>query len=195
MDFDNGLKAIQTDMTLLTTNQQKIDKNNLGVSMNFTKFATTFFLASNLAISPVSAQEGETVERNLNQAEQNINNVGENLQQAGEAFGNSIENTGQAAEQGLENTGEAIQRNYNQIEQQVEETAIEAKEDINSAATAAKEDMVETTAAIEERSNWGWLGLVGLLGLFGLAGNKKTTVVTEKYSPKENTTYPTTISR
>ena len=150
-----------------------MDKNNPEFSMNFTKFAATFFLAFNLAlaISPTFAREGEIVERNLNQAEQNIGNVEEILQQAGEAFGNSIENMGEAAEQGLENTGAAIQKNYNQIEQQVEETAIEAKEDINSAA--AKEEIVETTAAIEERSNWGWLGLVVLLGLFGLAGNKK----------------------
>ncbi len=176
--------------------------------MNLTKLTTTTIIALSLTL-PAGAAFGqereETVDQNLNQAEQDIDNVGENLKDAGKAFGNSIENTGEAAEQGLENTGEAIdeglndagnviERNYNQAEEQVQQTAAEAEENINRAAEAAQAEIAETAAAIEQRSNWGWLGLLGLLGLFGLAGrNKKTTVVEERrdlesLNPSDRTT-------
>lgn len=139
--------------------------------MNLTKISTTTILSILLAFpatSVLSQEKEETVNQNLNQAEQNIDNVGENLKDAGKALGNSVGNTGEAAEQGLENTGEAIgegledagnaiERNYNQ----------------------AEEEVAETAAAIEQRSNWGWLGLLGLLGLFGLVGKNKKEVVVD----------------
>ena len=128
--------------------------------MNLTKLTTTTIVALSIAFpagNALSQDQDQTVDRNLNQAEQNVDNAGENLKDAGGALGNSIKNTGEAAGKGLDNAGNAIERNYNQAEEQVGETAV----------------------AIEQKSNWGWLGLLGLLGLFGLAGRNKTTRVVE----------------
>lgn len=80
--------------------------------MNLTKLTTNTIIALTVTLSASAAfaqDKRETVDQNLNQAEQNIGNVGENLKDAGKSFGNSLENTGEAAEQGLENAGEAIE--------------------------------------------------------------------------------------
>lgn len=129
--------------------------------MDLIKLATATIITLSMTLTPsmvLSQEQEQTVDQNLNQAEQNIDNAGENLKDAGKSLGNSIENTGEAAGQGLENTGDAIERNYNQ----------------------AEEEVAETAAAIEEKANWGWLGLLGLLGLFGLAGKNKKEVVVER---------------
>jgi hypothetical protein len=111
--------------------------------MNLSKLTATTVLALTIALptgQALSQEKQQTVDRNLNQAEQNLDNTGENLKDAGKSFGNSVENTGEAAGQGIENAGQAV----------------------------------------EQKANWGWLGLLGLLGLFGLAGKNRRTEVAHR---------------
>ena len=133
--------------------------------MNLIKLTTTTVIALTFALSSGAAfaqDKGETVDKNLNQAEQNVDNLGDNLKDAGKSFGNTVGNTGEAAGQGLENAGEAVEGG------------------VKNAAETVGTEASQAANAIEEKSNWGWLGLLGLLGLFGLAGKNKTTkVVTE----------------
>jgi hypothetical protein len=102
--------------------------------------------------------EGETPDS----AEQNFEDAGESLQEAGEE---TVE--------GVEATGEAVEQN-----------AEEAAERAEAAAQRAEQATEEALSDIENRANWGWLGLVGLFGLFGLAGgNKGRSSDDAHYSP------------
>ncbi len=67
---------------------------------------------------------------------------------------------------------------------QLETATKEAEEAIDAALKAAQQEIEkatreaeirlnETKVAVENRANWGWLGLLGLLGLFGLTGKGK----------------------
>jgi hypothetical protein len=142
--------------------------------MNFTKLTTTTIIALSLALPAGAAFSQErTVDPNLNQAQQDINNAGENLKDAGR-------NTGAAAERGLNNAGNAIERNYNQAQQQIGQSANQAEREINRATEAGEAQIAETAAELEQRANWGWLGLLGLIGLFGLAGRNKKEVVVKR---------------
>ena len=97
----------------------------------------------------------------------------QNLDRAVEEARDSVEATGAAATQSLESARQAAQQNANSAVQQIESAADEAQRNIEATSQQAQQQMAETAQELEERANWGWLGLTGLLGLFGLLGLKK----------------------
>lgn len=97
----------------------------------------------------------------------------ENLDRAAQEASENIEATGAAAVESLESAGQATQQTAERAVQQIESATNEAQRNIEATAQQAQKQMAETAEELEERANWGWLGLLGLLGLFGLFGRKK----------------------
>ncbi len=88
------------------------------------------------------------------------------------------------AEQNIDNAGENLKDAGKSLGNSVENTG-----------EAAGQGLENAEQAIEQKANWGWLGLIGLLGLFGLAGkNKRTEVVHRDLHPLDpNETNRTTV--
>jgi hypothetical protein len=97
--------------------------------------------------------------------------------------GNTVDNNLDQAGQNMDNAGENLKDAGSSFGNSVENTG-----------EAAGTEVKETANAIEQRSNWGWLGLIGLLGLFGLAGKHKETRVAKNRDGLEplNQNDPTT---
>jgi hypothetical protein len=68
----------------------------------------------------------------------------------------------------------------NQTETKIAQTAEEAGRNVDQATESAQQEASQAANAVEDRANWGWLGLIGLLGLAGLAGKGKRDNVVER---------------
>lgn len=51
--------------------------------------------------------------------------------------------------------------------------ALTAMLSLGSAAAVAQDTPATPPAAVEEGTDWGWIGLLGLLGLAGLVGRRR----------------------
>ncbi|MDY7022475.1 MAG: WGxxGxxG family protein [Cyanobacteriota bacterium] len=67
--------------------------------------------------------------------------------------------------------------NLEQAGENLEDAGNNLLEATNEATNEAQQQFAETANVVEQKANWGWLGLLGLLGLFGLAGNRKAKVI------------------
>lgn len=170
-------------------------KSNTFLKLTGTSLAALGLAVAPMAYTPVQAQDStqtpESVESDESAA-QNFEEAEESLEEAGSEAVDGVEAAGEAAGQQInqttENAAEAAQE-ASQAAQQAGQEAVQEAEEAAERAEIAAENAV---ASIEQRSNWGWLGLFGLIGLFGLAGgNSKRRIETDQ---KHYTDRPTTTA-
>lgn len=82
-----------------------------------------------------------------------------------------------ALAQNNNNTPNNAEENLDQAGENLEDAGQNLLEATDEATTEAQQQIAETANVVEQKANWGWLGLLGLLGLFGLAGKGKEKVV------------------
>jgi hypothetical protein len=79
----------------------------------------------------------------------------------------------QLAQQDSAAENDQLEKATKEAEEAIDASLKAAQEEIDKATREAEIRLNETKVALENRANWGWLGLLGLLGLFGLAGKGK----------------------
>lgn len=99
--------------------------------------------------------------------------------------------------------GGTVDRNLNQAGENLDNTGENLKEagksfgnSVENTGQAAGQSLENAGQAIEERSNWGWLGLLGSIGLFGLAGKNRREVIVDRreVDPLDPRDRPTTYN-
>ncbi|MGL6338348.1 MAG: WGxxGxxG family protein [Waterburya sp.] len=90
-----------------------------------------------------------------------------------------------------------LNTNPNQTEVKIAQTAEDAGRSVDQAAESAQQETSQAANSVEDRADWGWLGLLGLLGLIGLAGKKRKDTVVEHrgVDPRDTVDRPTTYNR